>query len=116
DSIIATSGPIPYDGQWHKVGGVYTPADTVFMVNLKVINATQVAVGNDLGLDDISFQVCQSSVEVAEPVYFREGTPATAKFVVFDELKQNKFYRFLFSTDGGITYNWASAVGEGVFG
>lgn len=115
-ATIATSGPIPYDGQWHQVGGMYTPPAGVFEVNLQVVNATQVAAGNDLGLDDISFRVCQSSVEVADPEYVMEGHQATAKFTVFDPVKQNTFYRMMFSTDGGITFNQASEVMQGTYG
>lgn len=114
-TTIATSGPIPYDGKWHQVGGMYTPPAGTFEVNLQVVNATQVAAGNDLGLDDISFRVCQSSVDVADPVYVQENQPATAKYVVFDPVKQNTFYRVLFSTDGGVTFNQASQVMQGTY-
>ena len=53
---IGTSGHIPYDRQWHKVGGNLLLLHHT--VDLKVINSTFVASGNDLGLDDISFNVC----------------------------------------------------------
>lgn len=115
-TTVATSGPIPYDREWHQVGGTYTPAAGVNEVNLEVINATQVASGNDLGLDDISFRVCQSSVEVSGPASVPEGQPATATFTAYDPVKQNTYYRFLYSTDGGITFNQASGVGQGVYG
>lgn len=52
--VIANSGPIAYhtNTTWVKVGGSFVAtSDTV---DLEVINATAVASGNDLGIDDIS--------------------------------------------------------------
>ena len=113
---IATSGSVPYDGQWHQVGGTYTPGPGVYTVDLKVINAVQVATGNDLGIDDISFRVCKSSIDVTGPVYTLEGTAANPTFTVSDPGRQNTFYKFLVSTDGGVTFGPASALFQATYG
>lgn len=121
-NVIGTSGPIPYDRQWHQVGGQYTPtiedvADPLHpSVDLQVINATQVAGGNDLGLDDISFRVCQSRIDVTGPAIVTEGTPATAHFKIFDPLKQNIWWKIQFSSDGGSTFNNITTGNIGTFG
>ena len=47
---------------WVKVSGTFTA--TTNTVNLQVVNSTSVAAGNDLGLDDISINVCQSLIAV----------------------------------------------------
>ena len=113
---IATSGSVPYDRQWHQVGGTYTPGPGIFTVDLKVINAVQVAGGNDLGLDDISFRVCKSSIDVTGPVYTLEGSAANPSFKVSDPGRQNTWYKFLMSTDGGITFVPASSLFQATYG
>ena len=109
--VIGKSGPIPFDRQWHQVGGQYTPtlADVSDplkpAVDLQVINATQVAGGNDLGLDDISFRVCQSKIEVAGPAIVTEGTPTIVNYTVNDPIDQNTWWKIQFSSDGGTSFN-----------
>ena len=115
-SVIATSGAIAYDREWHQVGGSYTPPPGVFFVDLQVINATQVAGGNDLGLDDISFRVCESSIQVDGPEFTLEGNVASPEFIVSDPGRQNTWYKFLFSTDGGVTFLPSSPVYQGTYG
>ena len=111
---IGNSGPIPYDNQWHQVGGQFTATTPV--VDLQVINATQVAGGNDLGLDDISFRVCQSQIQVSGPVTVTEGSPVTAHFVVSDPIDENTWFKMQFSSDGGVTFNNISTGEQRAFG
>ena len=62
--LVSTSGAIKYSDastgytpQWVKVGGLwYSGPNTT--VDLRIDNATFVAAGNDLGLDDISMAIC----------------------------------------------------------
>ena len=107
-SVIGNSGPIPYDHQWHQVGGSFTA--TTATVDLQVVNATSIANGNDLGLDDISFRVCQSRIDVS-------GLVTNLQFVVTDPLSQNTWYKWQLSTDGGITFsNIPTATGTATYG
>lgn len=100
--VIGTSGAIAYDRAWHQVGGSFTA--TTDHVDLQVINATQVAGGNDLGLDDISFRVCKSRIIVDGPETYLEGDSPNPQFTVTDPLDENTWYKWQLSTDGGITF------------
>lgn len=110
--IIGTSGPIAYTATptWVKVGGTFTASATTSSVDLQVINATAVATGNDLGLDDISFNVVQSNIAVEAPVgngpggATCEGNSFTVKYVVTDITHTNTWYKWQISKDGGATY------------
>jgi hypothetical protein len=101
--VIGNSGAIPYDKQWHEVGGSFTA--TTATVDLQVINATQVAGGNDLGLDDITVHVCASRVEVSGPATNLEGSSPAPQFVVTDPLDQNIWYKWQLSIDGGVSFS-----------
>ena len=102
-TIIGTSGHIAYDNKWHEVGGSFTA--TTSSVDLQVINATLVAGGNDLGLDDISIHVCASRIEVTGASINLEGSSPAPQFKVTDPLNQNTWYKWQLSTDGGISFS-----------
>ena len=105
--IIGNSGPIAYTDQptWVKVGGVFTASPTTTSVELQVINATSVALGNDLGLDDISFNVVQSNIAVAGLTASScEGNNFTINYTVTDITHTNTWYKWQTSTDGGATF------------
>lgn len=101
--VIGNSGAIPYDHQWHKVGGQFVA--TTPTVDLQVINATLVAGGNDLGLDDISINVCQSQIVVSGPDIVTEGTEVSPEFTVSGVANATAWYRWELSSDGGLTYD-----------
>jgi Secretion system C-terminal sorting domain/Carbohydrate binding domain len=104
---IATSGPIAYNNTptWVKVGGTFTAPATTTSVDLQVVNATAVASGNDLGLDDISFNVVQSNVSVSGPVGGAcEGSSFSINYVVTDVTHTNDWYKWQISKDGGATF------------
>jgi hypothetical protein len=121
-NVIGTSGPIPYDRQWHQVGGQFTPtisdvADPAHpTVDLQVINATQVAGGNDLGLDDISFRVCQSRIVVDGPAIVTEGASTVVHYTVSDPIDQNTWWKIQMSSDGGSTFGDITTGDVGTFG
>ncbi len=109
---IGTSGPIAYTNTptWVKVGGTFTASATTNSVDLQVVNATAVATGNDLGLDDISFNVVQSNIAVTGA----NGGPAmgptcsgnsfAVNYVVTDITHTNTWYKWQISKDGGATF------------
>ena len=99
---IGTSGLIPYDGQWHKVGGSFTP--TTNTVDLKVVNSTVVAFGNDLGLDDISINVCESNISVAGPAVSAAGSTVTPVFTIAGASGATNVYQWQVSRNSGISF------------
>lgn len=109
--VIGTSGAIAYTNTptWVKVGGSFVA--TTSTVDLEVVNATAVASGNDLGLDDISIQLCGSNISVSPatvtgtgaPV-FCEGADLSVNFTVTDATSSNKWYQRQLSINGGSSY------------
>lgn len=121
-SIIATSGPIAYQNTptWVKVSGVYTVPENVEFVDLEVINATAVDQGNDLGLDDISFNVLKSNISVSGingdlPNAVCEGSGVDVRFTVNDVTQTNTWYKWQVSNDGGQNYIDSTAPDQAAF-
>lgn len=106
---IAQSGPIPYDNQWHQVGGQFIASGS--SVDLKVVNSTFIAGGNDLGLDDISIRVCESKISVDNSVAACEGSTVSPAFTVVDPTVASipggtyTYYKWQVSRDSKITWN-----------
>lgn len=109
---IGNSGPIPYTATptWVKVGGTFTASATTFSVDLQVVNATAVAQGNDLGLDDISLSVVQSNISItganggAVPNGVCEGNSFSINYTVTDITHTNTWYKWQVSKDGGANF------------
>ena len=108
---IATSGPIAYTNtpKWVKITGSFMASGS--KVDLQVVNATAVATGNDLGLDDISINVCQSHVAVNGPDGFStgsssvcDGSSANVNYLITDPTHSNTWYNVQKSIDGGATF------------
>ena len=102
--VIGNSGPIAYTNTptWVKVGGSFTATTSV--VDLQVVNATSIASGNDLGLDDISINVCQSQIAVNGPSSICDGNTATVSYVVTDPTHTNTWYKWQKSINGGSSF------------
>ena len=114
-NVIANSGAITYNNSatWVKVTGSFVA--TTAVVDFEVVNATTIAVGNDLGLDDISINVCQSQVSVAGTSSNCAGSSVSVNFTVTDNSQSNTFYKFQTSTDGGISFIDLGAPAQAVF-
>ena len=80
-------------------------------VDLKVVNSTFVAGGNDLGLDDISISVCESRIAVDSSVAACEGSTVTPSFNVVDPTVAitpggtYTYYKWQVSRDSKISWN-----------
>lgn len=115
-TVMTTSGPIAYTNTptWVKVSGSFVA--TTNTVDLEVINATAVASGNDLGIDDISFQLCGSNIAVGSiPAEFCEGANVSATFNVTDATASNSWYQYQLSTNGGLSYTNLGAPAQATF-
>ncbi|MEO9005015.1 MAG: T9SS type A sorting domain-containing protein [Ginsengibacter sp.] len=106
---IAQSLHIPYDNKWYQVGGQFTASGST--VDLKVVNSTFVAGGNDLGLDDISIRVCQSQITVDGPITACEGNTVSPVFTINDPTALSipggsyTYYKWEVSRDSKVTWN-----------
>ena len=85
------------------------------MVDLEVVNATAVANGNDLGLDDISFNVCQSQISVNGTATTCSGNNVDVNFVATDYSHTNNWYKWQVSQDGGASFTDATVGAQAVF-
>ena len=121
-TVIGTSGPIAYNNTpvWVRVAGSFVA--TTSTVDLEVINATAVASGNDLGLDDISIQLCGSNIAVGQPYItgggstsFCEGADISVDFTVTDATASNKWYQWQISTNGGASFTNVGAPAQATF-
>ena len=110
---VSQSGPIQYSDastswipQWVKVGGLwYSGPNTT--VDLRIDNATFVASGNDLGLDDISMAICGPDISYPNtdltPKFCKPGIlPLEA--LVTASINTYSHYIFERSIDGGVTW------------
>lgn len=100
---ICTSGPIERGAKWIKVGGTFVAKSD--KVDLKMVNSTAVADGNDLGLDDISITVTNSKITVTPSTATYEGNSVSPTFTVVDSTDLNTWYKWQLSKDGGITFS-----------
>jgi hypothetical protein len=114
-NVIANSGPIASNNSatWIKVTGSFVATTSV--VDLEVVNATSIAIGNDLGLDDISINVCQSQVAVSGSSSNCAGNNVSVNFTVTDNTQSNTWYKWQKSTDGGTTFLDISAAAQAIF-
>lgn len=114
-TVIGNSGAIAYTNTptWVKVGGSFIA--TTSFVDLQVVNATSVASGNDLGIDDISINVCQSQIAVNAPSSVMEGNAVTVNYVVTDPTHTNTWYKLQKSTNGGATFSDFGSAAQTTF-
>ena len=112
---IVKSNAIPYTATptWVKVSGTFTA--TTSTVNLQVVNSTSVATGNDLGLDDISINVCQSQIAVAGPDIVCPNSDLQVVYTATDPNSTNTWYKVQRSTDGGAVFADYIAAAQGVY-
>ncbi|HEY1062014.1 MAG TPA: SprB repeat-containing protein, partial [Daejeonella sp.] len=113
NQMVSTSGAIPYSNAstsfeptWVKVGGLWYSGPNT-SVNLRIDNATFVASGNDLGLDDISMAICGPEITYPDisltPKFCSYGVlPLKANIVA--SINTYASYIFQNSTDGGLSW------------
>ena len=111
--LVSTSGPIAYAGapvsfvpQWVKVGGLWYSGPNT-SVDLRIDNATFVAGGNDLGLDDISMAICGPDItypNISSTPQFCSYGVLPLKAIVKASVNTYSSYIFQNSTDGGLSW------------
>ena len=108
NAILYTATPT-----WVKVSGTFTA--TTNTVDLQVVNNTSVATGNDLGLDDISINVCQSQIAVNGPDIVCPNSALQVVYTANDPNSTNTWYKVQRSTDGGAVFADYIAAAQGVY-
>jgi len=119
---VSQSGPIAYstsatnwEPQWIKVGGLWYSGENT-SVDLRIDNATFVASGNDLGLDDISLAICGPDITYPDvdlsPKYCAPGI-LPLKALVKSSINTYTSYIFERSIDGGSTWQTISSPNTG---
>lgn len=115
---IARSGKLAYHNipEWVEVTGNYTVPSDVTTVTLEVVNSTTVALGNDLGLDDISFRVLKSSIGLSGDLgTMCAESSAVVDFTVNDATETNSWYKWQVSVDGGVNFTDSTAPAQATF-
>ncbi len=104
DQVVANSGRLAYQPvpAWVKISGFFTA--TTDTVQMQVLNATSVASGNDLGIDDLSIRACGSLVAVSGPETVCTGNPAAATYTITDPASENSWYKWQLSEDGALSF------------
>ncbi|WP_411273152.1 Ig-like domain-containing protein [Daejeonella sp.] len=111
--LVSTSGSIAYSTastgfvpQWVKVGGLWYSGPNT-LVDFRIDNATFVAEGNDLGIDDISLAICGPSITYPDvsltPKFCSYGV-LPLKADVKASVNTYSSYIFQNSKDGGTTW------------
>ncbi len=113
NQLVSTSGSIKYSDastgfapQWVKVGGLWYSGPNT-SVDLQIDNATFVASGNDLGLDDISMAICGPEITYPDndlnPKFCEPGIlPLSAKV----KSSINTYSSYIFEVDKGDGIGW----------
>jgi hypothetical protein len=119
---VSQSGLIRYSDastawvpQWVKVGGLWYSGQNT-SVDLRIDNATFVASGNDLGMDDISLAICGPDISYPntdlDPKFCKPGIlPLEA--LVTASINTYSHYIFENSTDDGVTWQVLSVPKTG---
>ena len=119
---VSQSGPIAYstavtgwEPQWVKVGGLWYSGPNT-SVDLRIDNATFVASGNDLGLDDISMAICGPEITYPDmdlsPKFCGPGI-LHLNALVTSSINTYSSYLFERSIDGGSTWQSISSAKTG---
>lgn len=100
DVVLFSSGDVPQDEEWHKYGSTFTTDPGQTSVKLSLRNNAPGGNGNDLALDNISFQACgpDAFVNADETIFFCENDN-TPTDITADINALNQALQWQFSTD-----------------
>ncbi len=109
---VYSTGNVPMDRRWHTYGFALTTQPGTTRIVLALRNNAPGGIGNDLGLDNISFLPCGPRIMVPDTTIFCVDTaPITLQAQVSGAAYNNPVYQWQTSTDLGQTWtNIAGAV------
>ena len=106
-----STGQVPMNQQWNNYGFTFTSSPGTTSLTLSIRNNAPGGLGNDLALDNISFQTCGPEIiATANSPFFCTGQPATINATVFGSQYVNPYFQWQISTDNGMT--WNDLIGE----
>lgn len=110
-----STGNLLYTGNWIKKGFTYLTGPSQTSFTLKVFNNAPGGGGNDWALDDISVATCSPNLAFTptnNPVVC-EGNTVDFGAYIRSYFNNYTYYRWQKSTDNGLTWTNATAVGTG---
>ena len=113
DNDEFTTGPIPEAGRWETYGFTFTTAPGQTEVTLALRNNAPGGLGNDLAIDNISFQACGPLARIAGVEEIRvceDGDPALLTADIQGEQYDTPAQQWQQSFDEGAT--WTDLPGE----
>lgn len=107
---VYATGNVPIDRRWHTYGFALTTQPGTTRIVLALRNNAPGGIGNDLGLDNISFLPCGPRITVPDTTIFCVDTaPITLQAQVSGAAYNNPVYQWQTSTDQGVS--WANIAG-----
>jgi gliding motility-associated-like protein len=102
---VYTSGDVPQDGQWRTYGFSFTSPPNATKIVLSLRNNAPGGQGNDLGLDNISFQPCGPKITLNSLNKICASDFVDLKPIIDVENPKSLSYQWQKSEDQGLTWN-----------
>lgn len=104
---LFTTGNIPENGTWTTYGFTYTTLPGQTTVTLSLRNNAPGGLGNDLGIDNISFRPCGplASILITDTVVCESALPVLLTSQLTGNQYTTPVYQWQVSTDQGNTWN-----------
>ncbi len=99
--VYSVPQPVNNDEVWDRVGFTFTTLPGVTSLTLSVRNKAPGGIGNDVGLDNITFRPCGPSTNLTNNA--PNCTPPTVTATVGNEF-DTPIYQWQYSEDGGTTW------------
>lgn len=103
------SGNVPVDGRWHNYGFSFHTDATASRIVLALRNNAPGGNGNDLGLDNISFQPCGPRILAPDTVLYRRDSMAFLNVHIQPGVYKDPRVQWQVSKDDGLS--WSEVVG-----
>ncbi len=118
NAVAFSSGQIPQDASWHRYGFTFTTAPGQTSVQLSLQNNAPGGFGNDLALDNISFQPCGPEAFILPETIANvceDGDPISLEATVIGEQYQSPQFQWQLSIDQGLTWSDIDGATDGTY-
>lgn len=104
------SGNVPVDARWHNYGFSFHTDSTANRIVLALRNNAPGGNGNDLGLDNISFQPCGPRILAPDTVLYRRDSMAFLSVHIQEGIYRDPRVQWQVSKDDGLTWSEVSGA------